>query len=286
MKNRFKNRVEMILFEVTGFFIRLLPIFLRYFLAEVLGVSAYFLSRKRREITLSNLDIAFPDKSIKEKKVIAIESYKHLSKNLFELFWKKPLAKVENINGIELLHKLYSKDRGVIIVTLHIGNWEVGSEFVGLLGYPAYAVAKKQRNRLFNDMINKRREKNGVKIIQLGKNSGRELFKALRGKGILALGADQFSRDVDVSFFGRKTGAAAGPALLSAKFDAPVVFAYQLRDKKNNHSYYISNEIEIIKTGDEAADMIINTQKYVYEMEKIIKAYPEQWFWQHRRWRE
>lgn len=280
-----KDQFEMLIFNIFKKFILIFPLKLRYKIAEVFGIFGYLLIRSRRELTFNNLKIAFPEKDLYEIKRIAINSYKNIAKTFFELLWAEDL-KIELV-GLEYLNALREQKRGIILVSLHLGNWESGGMKLGKeFNIPFYPIARKQRNKLFDDELNKQRQKLGIYIIHKGAStSPRLIIKALKNNGVLALICDQYGKDLTVDFFNKTTYAVSGPALLSLKFDVPVVFAYDIRVKNEYHKVIIKPEIKIEKTENTENDIKNGMQKIFNEFESVIKENPEQWFWQHKRWR-
>lgn len=279
-----KNRIEIIGYKILKRVVLSLPLKLRYALAAALGVVSYWIIPKRRKICYENLNIAFPEKSRQEKKKIAIESYKNIAKTFFEVLWNEKLNAEEE--GIEILKNSLSKGKGAILVSLHLGNWEAGGMLLSKYSKGFFPIARRQRNREFDAELNKEREKRGIyTIIKGSPESPREIIKALKTGGILGLISDQYGKDVEINFFGKKTSANSGPAVLAAKFGTPVLLAYDIRTKDNHTKVIVQEELQLIKSDNKEKDVVDNMQMIYDKFEEIIRNYPEQWFWQHRRWR-
>jgi Kdo2-lipid IVA lauroyltransferase/acyltransferase len=279
-----KDKMEMMLFYIFKYAVLILPMFARYKFAEICGIFVYYILKSRRELTIKNIKKAFPEKSFFEVKKIAKESYKNIAKTFFELLWSEKL-KVEVI-GMEYFLEAYKRERGIILVSLHIGNWETGGTKLAKIGYPMYPIARAQRNKIFNNELNSQRAKNGVFIIKKGAaSSPRAIIKALKTKGILGLICDQYANDLKINFFNIETRVTAGPASLSLRFNAPIIIAYDIRIKNEYHKVIIEPEIVIDKEEADNENIKNGMQKIYNSFEKIIKENPEQWFWQHRRWR-
>jgi KDO2-lipid IV(A) lauroyltransferase len=152
--------------------------------------------------------------------------------------------------------------------------------------YELYDVIKKQRNPLLDKMMNDNRKRTGVNLIYKGKSSLRELVKAIRNKGVVALFSDHYDIGEEVMFFGRKTKASSGAVSLALKYKAPLLIAYNIFDENNNSIIRFDRIMELRDTGDVKEDTKINTQKMIDIFEEIISVYPEQWMWFHRRWRD
>ncbi len=251
-----------------------------------MGLLAYFLVKKRRELTLDNIKNAFPQKNEKEVKRIAKESYKTMGKMIMTSIFLEEITKGENtsVENEEIMKKAIemAKDKAVLIVSLHLGGFEAGSKMENLRKF--YAVFRKQKNEKINDLMTEWREKGGLNSIPL--HESQLLSKAINEKSIIALASDHYGKDVEIEFFGRKTTAVAGPVLLSIKHKVPLVLAYAVFDKNNKIIVKNKKIIEIEKQSKLKETMKFNMQKIYNEFEEIIREYPEQYMWQHKRWRK
>jgi len=288
-KKKNKRIMEYALFLSMKFIVNLFPLKIRYKISNFFGILFYYLIKKRREIIFKNLDIAFPELSFLEKKKIAIKSCKNISTNFFELFWYEKISKKENYEIInnEILKKEYTKGKGVVLLTLHMGNWELGSNLTKF-GYNLSAIARKQNNIYFDNYITKMRNFYKIDIIL---NSNKKILKPiiedLKNKKCVIFLSDQFQKGTIVEFFHKKTRAPIGAPYLSLKTGAPVVLAYCIRDKKyGKFKIIIDKKIDIVKSNDFKDDLFRNTQNIFKDFERVIKKFPEQWFWQHNRWKD
>ena len=283
---KLKYKLEFILMKFISKTINFFPESFRYSFAGNLGKLGYFLIKKRRKITIKNIQLAFPEKNISEVKKIAKDSYVIMSKVFLSSFWlpetitKPGKIKFENI---EILDKAYSEGKGVILATMHMGNFEAASYLA--YKYPFYAVAKKQKNPLVSSYITDQREKLGMNIILRDKRITRQLIQAINNKGVIALISDHYGKGAEVTFFGKKTLAPTGAINLALKQDVPIVFGYCILDKNNNNTAFIQEKLDLIKTGNIKQDVQINTQNLIHLMEKAIRKHPEQWMWFHNRWK-
>ena len=262
------------------------PLKWRYKFFEKMGLLAYFLVKKRRELTLDNIKNVFPQKNEKEVKRIAKESYKTMGKMIMTSIFLEEITKGENtsVENEEIMKKAIemAKDKAVLIVSLHLGGFEAGSKMENLRKF--YAVFRKQKNEKINDLMTEWREKGGLNSIPL--HESQILSKAINEKSIIALASDHYGKDVEIEFFGRKTTAVAGPVLLSIKHKVPLVLAYAVFDKNNKIIVKNKKIIEIEKQSKLKETMKFNMQKIYNEFEEIIREYPEQYMWQHKRWRK
>ena len=171
--------------------------------------------------------------------------------------------------------------KAVLIVSLHLGGFEAGSKMSNIRKF--YAVFRNQKNKKINDLMTKWREEGGLHSIPL--RDSETLNDALRNKTIIALASDHHANDVEIEFFGRKAKAVSGPVLLGLKHKVPLVLAYAIFE--NNTIKVVNKKIlEIEKQENLKATVKFNMQKIFHEFEEIIREYPEQYMWQHKRWRE
>jgi len=167
-------------------------------LGSLTGRLAYFILRKERKKTLANLQMALgKEKSKEELAGIARNVFINLGKNLFELFWaskrnKSQLEKIASFEGIEYLQEAIIKRKGVIVITPHLGNWELMAHFASIVGFPVNVVAKKLYDPRLDNLILGLRDKHGVKTIFRDEPStGKKILKALKQGEILGMLIDQ-----------------------------------------------------------------------------------------------
>ena len=266
--------------KILSFF----PLKVRYSFFENLGLLGYYLIKKRRVLTIDNIKRAFPEKTDKEVIRIAKESYKTMGKMVMTSIYLEDITANGHtvIENEELILKACEdNEKAVIIVSLHLGGFEAGSIMRSIRKF--YAVFRKQKNRKLNDLMTEWREKGGLHSIPL--RDSEALNSALKNKTLIALASDHHADDVEIEFFGRKTTAVSGPVLLGLKHKIPLVLSYAIFE--GNTVKVINKKIlEIEKKENLKATVKYNMQKIFYEFEEIIKEYPEQYMWQHKRWRD
>ena len=260
------------------------PLKVRYSFFENLGLLGYYLIKKRRVLTIDNIKRAFPEKTDKEVIRIAKESYKTMGKMVMTSIFLEDITTNGHtvIENEELILKACEDNKkAVIIVSLHLGGFEAGSIMRSIRKF--YAVFRRQKNRKLNDLMTEWREKGGLHSIPL--RDSEALNSALKNKTLIALASDHHADDVEIEFFGRKTTAVSGPVLLGLKHKIPLVLSYAIFE--GNTVKVINKKIlEIEKKENLKATVKYNMQKIFYEFEEIIKEYPEQYMWQHKRWRD
>ncbi len=239
------------------------------------------------KIAIKNLQIAFPEKNISEIKKIALNSWENLGRTAGSFVGISKLSKEEILNLAPVINKeniLNASEnfsKGIIIVSAHIGNWEIGTSILNA-AIPNIAMIYRHANNPFVEkIIAKNRSKYANFIIRKGDKSGfRDIFNHLKKGGNLAIIADQKIRDgVIVNFFNQETKAPSTPAELAIRFNLPIVMGKTISLSKNNFASIFEKPIyPESKSAQEITQEIYN----IYE--SWIRQHPEQWFWMHNRW--
>lgn len=257
-----------------------------------LGTLMRRLSPRHYRIVLANLRQAFgSEKSEQELHELAQACYTHLGKCLMEFFRLPRLGPEEIKRRVELrgaahLEAALEQGKGAILLTGHLGNWELVGARLAAEGYPIVAIARAQRDSTLTDYILKTREATGMKIYHR-ESAVRASLLALRSNEFVGMLIDQNAGDegIFVDFFGRPASTAAGAAVFALKTDAPVLPTFGYRQADDTHVAVIEAPVPLIRTGDHRRDVWENTARYTKIVEEKIRAHPEQWFWLHKRWK-
>ncbi len=197
------------------------------------------------------------------------------------------LSKRFPIDGIPALEAGLAAGRGSLVVTMHLGNWELlGVAGAAALGHFS-AFARPVGNQLIDDYLARLRQSAGISLIDTG-GGVRPILAALRKGNAISIMIDQQVRAafVRTMFFGRDVTTTAIVATLALRTGIPVFCAYSVRDGYSfRHHGYVEGPIQLIRTGDRDADVLSNTQALNDKLEAIIRRYPHQWLWTYPRWR-
>lgn len=285
-----KNIIHLLsylLVRATSLILAILPLGFAYLLARVIGNFAYHVLQLRRQVVMDNLHTAFGremQKSQLEK--IAAESYRQISMSFIELMiGPKLTTHIQHMlepEHIELIQELMKQGKGLIIVSGHLGCWELqGAAAATALAEPLTVAAAKQSNPYIDRFVTERRSGMGMQVAGT-KEAMKLLLKALRKGQALGLAADQNAGRgaVFVDFFGKATATQPGPAKLALKFNVPMLVGGVIRTGPAQFRVLLQ-QVEI-KKDDTIATI---TQKHVKILEGFIRQYPEQYFWLHRRWK-
>jgi len=257
-----------------------------------LGALGYRPLGIRKRVVERQIAAAFPDLSPAAVVSLARESYEHLGRAFIETALLDSLGKdglqklVETVDGWEEIEEVMSKGKGAVLVTGHIGNWELAGAYVAARGVPLDVIVRGMANPLFDAYINHTREVMGMTVVH-DSEAVRRTPRSLRGGRAVAFVADQGVLGLAstfVPFFGRPAKTPRGAAVFALRFDVPVVFVVALR-KPNGRYRIVIERIEAPQTGDRDRDVDAIVARFTQTLEKWVRAVPAQYFWQHRRWR-
>ena len=237
----------------------------------------------RRKEARKNIAIAFPRYSQARRELILKNSYIFFIRNTMQfLSFPKGFQNAHiTVNGKEYLDKALTKKKGVILVTGHFGVWEIMLAWFGLNQYSMLVVGQKQKNSGADTFVNQLREDTGIKMIPR-KSSLEFMYEALARNNILTLASDQDAkkRGIFVKFFNLPASTPKGAGRFHLEYGSPLIFVTCHLERPNNHVL----DILPIPT-DSNSNIASITQSFTLMLENIITAYPEQYFWFHRRWK-
>jgi len=283
---------------LTRLFSKLPHSIIRY-LGRPFGFLWFDLFRFRRSIVLNNLKRAFPDWSHSQRVRVGRRSVYHMTENFFEFFmfpninseWIKNHVQFE---GEEELKAAYQLDKGVLLLSLHLGNGDLMANVIASLKYPVFIITKFFKSKWLNDFWFSVRGAQGVNYIEPhGEKAPFAILKALKTKAVVAFVLDQhMGRPFGVrnTFFGHPVGTAYGLALFYLKTKAPVVLIYNFIDQQGKY-HIVSRRIEGLEVflqnteSDREQTLVRLTQLFTDRIEEVVRQYPEQWMWVHRRWK-
>lgn len=262
-------------------------------LAKILSIIFFNFIPIRKKTVISNLTKAFPEKSKSEIKKIAYNNFVSLSITFMEIMAfqymdEEQILSLSELNNLELAQSKVNAEKGSILLTAHLGNWELGALTMGLvLKKGINVLVKKQRNRLVADWMSEIREKFNNKEVPLGA-SIRELFKTLIDGGVIGIVGDQRGRKQDgivVQFFNQPTVTFQGFSALAIKKRVPIVVVLNIRKPSGKYIFHIE-EINYDNLPEKLPDQLQElNQRYMTILENKIREAPEQWLWMHNIWK-
>ena len=280
----------------VALFVRLIGILprpLAHAVGIMIGGAVYWLHPRLRRVGLRNLQLAFPDKSLKERRKILRGVYVSLGRLLgeacqFPKYTRENAVQIAVYQGFENFQEAESRGRGVLLLTGHFGGWEVGSFFHSLQGHPMQIVVRPLDNPHVDSLVQRYRGLHGNSMI--GKQEfARGLIAAMRQNltvGILMDTNMTPPQGVFVDFFGIPACTASGVARVALHTDAAVVPAFTIWDPVlRKYRVEFDRPVDLVRTGDVEADTVANTAKFTKILEEYVRRYPDQWLWVHRRWK-
>jgi KDO2-lipid IV(A) lauroyltransferase len=273
-------------------FLGLIPLAYLRKLGRLIGRLSFLINKRYRAITIENLTYAFGrEKGPDEIRGIACQVFENLMQIPLEMtliprLQRNKLKSLIKLKGLHHLDTAYQKGRGVLVLTGHIGNWELIPAVVSLLGYPISIVARPLNFEPLDIFVSKLRTWHGGSIIPK-KSSMRTILHSLKQGNVVGVLLDQNANRRDgvfVDYFGLPASTTKGFALLALKTKAPIVPMFLVRTNAH-YKMWSMREVPLTESGDKTKDIEVNTQVYTKIIESAVRQYPEQWFWVHRRWK-
>jgi KDO2-lipid IV(A) lauroyltransferase len=261
-------------------------------IGNVIGRLLFTFDKKHRNIAINNISRAFDwEPQTDEVLRIARQVFNNLGNMVFEIAWASRhspefLRRHFRISGSEHYYRAIKKGRGVLLLTAHMGNWELFTIIAHMAGIQANVVYRPLDSQALDDAVKKIRCRFGAELIPT-KRAIFKIVKALKRNECVALLMDQnvdWYNGVYVDFFGRRACTNKGMAVMALRTEAPVIPIFMLREGLGFRAE-VCPEIPLVKTGDKQKDIELNTEKYNQAIEKIVRQYPDQWFWVHQRWK-
>jgi KDO2-lipid IV(A) lauroyltransferase len=247
--------------------------------------------RFRRGEVRAVIQRCFPEKTAEEIRAVADGMYRHLGLLLIEVLRTGHMSLADlgqevDFSGFEQGMRILEQGRGLIVLTAHLGNFELLAMLAALKGAPLTVITKALKPKWLNDWWEETRGKFGVGMLP-ARHSYRHCQEVLKANGILGFILDQNmkrNRGIFVDYFGRPACTSPGLALLSAQTRSPVLPVFMLRESDGRHRVHVCDPLPPPERADKES-IRRATQAYTAIIEQFVRAHPEQWIWLHRRWR-
>jgi KDO2-lipid IV(A) lauroyltransferase len=262
-------------------------------IGRTIGILFYWLHPRLRRVGMRNLALAFPEMPVAERQRILKGVYLSLGRLLAEVP-KFPDYTPENVDRIAvydgLENYLAARDRGkgVLFMTAHLGGWEIGSFVHSLHGHWLNIVVRDLDNPLLNRWVKHMRELHGNRTHNKDEYARGLIVAMKHGETVGALMDTNMTppQGVFVDYFGVPACTAVGIARVAMRTGAAVLPAFTIWDESLcKYRIRFEPSIPTVCTGNPEADAIANTQNYTAAIERVVRAYPDQWLWVHRRWK-
>ncbi|MFA5085189.1 MAG: ELM1/GtrOC1 family putative glycosyltransferase, partial [Candidatus Omnitrophota bacterium] len=283
--------IASILVRALNIIFHFTPIRADLWIGRSIGRAAFFFNKKRRLIAYANLKAAFAkEKSPRELRAITKDVYVNLVQTFSEI---ESLTKVNKdyvnryveVVHMERIENAAKSGRGTLLLTAHFGDWELSSLVSALKGFPITVLAREQKMKRLNELLNRLRESKGCKVVRKGMST-KNIFKELYGKNMVGILSDQDAgrKGTFVNFFGRPTSAHIGPFEIAKHTDSIILPNFIVRTGGPFHKLYLEEYIDVRQSEDKQG-LIDGLQRYMSLLEKYVRRYPAQWLWLHKRWK-
>jgi KDO2-lipid IV(A) lauroyltransferase len=263
-------------------------------IGRVLGILIYVIDVRHRRIVRRNLKFVYPEWPSERVTKKSKRIFQNLGITILEIcqmmcFSGHDILDRVNIKGEEYLLNAMHNHKGVILVSVHLGNWEMVPSFWPLyFKKPITVIARQIQNKIINRWIHGLRTRFGSQVIYKDEALP-EMTRTLRQDKILAILIDQgikSSLGIKIKFFNKYVTATPSAALLAMRCKSPVLPGFCTRNADGSFTICLEPPLLLKRTGDLNADLRTNTQIMTDAIEKMVRTYPEQWFWVHKRWRK
>jgi len=261
-------------------------------LGGALGRLGYSPFGVRRRVVERQIAAAFPEWNSERVAQVARGSYDHLGRLAVEtalmpsLGHRGVLELVSRTTGWDLLERAVAEKRGVLLIAGHFGNWEVSGAYIAARGVPVDVIVRRMSNPIFDRYLNQTRADLGMTVVYDSEAVRRTTRSIKEGRAIGFL-ADQGVLNLastHVPFFGRPAKTPRGPAVFTLRYHVPTLFVSAVREPDGRFHLSFEN-VPYEETGDRERDIDGIVVSYTRILEGLVRRTPEQYFWQHRRWK-
>ncbi len=285
-KNRLLFRLGYFYLSLIGFFGHILPRRIMLGMAVLIGTFYWAVMKRDREAVHLNLSRVLANPQDIRKAVR--RTFIHYAKYLVD-YTRMDLLTRENFDGLvqtfqgkEHIERAIARGKGALILTAHLGNWEVGGVFLKLMGYPLTVITAPDVAPELQDYRTRLRQGREIKVVILSDalSSSISVLQALKENELVALLADRelFNKGIPVKFLGQEVYFPIGPALLAYLAGADLIPTFVLLGSNNQYLCLAEPPVDLQRTGNRDADLAENVQRIASIMERFIRVYPDQWF--------
>src|SRR5580698_1258590 len=288
-----KQNLEYFTVRLLILFMGALPRSMARAIGATLGDISLLVLPRLRAAGQTNLALAFPDWPQAQRDRVLRNSVRNLGRQLAEFcrmsrYTRASIATVARCEGEEHFLAAQARRQGTLVLTGHIGAWELSSFYHSLLGHPMALVIRRLDNPRVDALVNGIRGLHGNAVIHKD-DFARGLLSAMRSNQTVGILMDTNMtppQGVFVPFFGVEACTASGLARVALKTGAAVLPGFLLwEESERRYVLHFGEELSLVRTEDTQADILANTALFTSTIESYVRRYPEQWLWVHRRWK-
>ena len=274
-------------------FLGLLPRSAARFVGASFAAAAYAGRPRLRRAAMFNLCLAFPEWTDAQRRRAVRGMVRQIGWmagefSQFPKYTRERIKEIVVVDGFENFDAARRRGKGVLFLTGHMSAWELAPFAQALYGYPLHFLVRPIANRRVDALINSYRCRSGNQPIEKNR-SARAILKILADGGTVGVLADHntdIEESVFVDFFGVSASTTSGLARIALRTDAAVVPGFLFWDKaRQKYCLQFQPAVDLVRTGDEEADVVENTARFTRAIEDFVRAHPDQWLWVHRRWK-
>jgi KDO2-lipid IV(A) lauroyltransferase len=265
------------------------PVGLKIFGA--IGSFVFLFPNREKQRTIEHLELIYGDKWDKSKiRKTAGQVYRELGRNLFDALYlskvkSEEFNKIVRYESLEEFTEAYRMGKGVIVITAHVGCFEMLLHFFAIHGFRSFAIGRRLYDERLEKIIRGQRSGNNIEYMDRSESTMKIMRNLREGKafGVL-IDQDTNVEGVFADFLGLPAYTPSGPVKMSMKFGIPAFVSTTVRLSDNTHHVFIKR-LSLVDTGNFDADLVTNVKianSYICES---IRSYPSQWVWMHRRWK-
>lgn len=293
-----RDKIEYLIVLIFIKLVKVIPEKLTYTIMAFFANVLYLTLKSRRELAIENLTLAFHEKSKEEIIALAKDNFLSISKTIAEILLiiskKKKIESFledEKTSYEEYIAGTKDKkdDQGIVFIAAHFGNWEIMANYFASKGFPMTVVGRRGNNEIIEDKITTPfREFYGNTNVHKSEAMS-AMVKTLRKGGRIGIMIDQKAgtSGAKTTFFGRECTTTTSIATMKLKYDPLIIPGFSIRDKNGKIKFIILEPVEYKAEEKESKEekIVAMTQRYNDIFEKVVREYPEQWFWMHNRWK-
>lgn len=260
---------------------------------SMFGEMGYRLGGTYRTIAQRNLQFAFPSWNTRQIGEVSRRAFHNVGMTLTEMVQCAHLSPGGilsrcRLSGEDHFRRALEDKRGIILVSAHLGNWEIGLQYLAChFGKRVHIVVRPLVPRWLDRRVNHARTRFGNHLISKRK-AFPKMLKAIREEGIVALMVDLSSRkqSVAVDYFGHRTRVSPAAAMLAARCGAPIIAAFTFRNPDGSFTIEVSAPVAVRRSGSLKNDLTYNSQRITDIVEQAVRKHPDQYFWMQKRWKD
>ena len=262
-----------------------------------LGQAVYLLHSKLRRVGMRNLELAFPQKTRRDRRKILRGAFTSLGRQLAEVclfprYTRENVGQVVVYDGFENYERAHNRGKGVLYLTAHLGAWELSAFAHSLHGHPLHIVIRGMDNPYLDRLVQRYRTMHGNSAVDKD-DFVRGLLSAMKAGETVGILMDTNMtppQGIFVDYFGVLACTASGVARVALRTDAAVIPAFTIWDSGlRKYRICFKPALNLIRSspadGDDTADVPANTALFTKAIEDVVRQYPDQWLWVHRRWK-